>query len=175
MNHHAIHNTTYSRGRLTVAIRHRSHRTAFTLMEILIVVAILGILAAVTLPTIQGHIIDAKEAAAKDNLRTLRQAIERYANDHDDIAPGYPENDPRSAPSPLVFNIQLISTKKYLSELPENPFNGIATLKMVDNNTDFQDEPEVTTLFGWIYKPATKTIKLNWPGKDSKGVPYYNY
>ena len=36
-------------------------KKAFSLIEILIVVAILGILAAVTLPTIQGHITKAKE------------------------------------------------------------------------------------------------------------------
>jgi len=44
-------------------------------MEMLIVVAILGILAALVLPTFQGHIQQAKESAAKDNLRILRNAI----------------------------------------------------------------------------------------------------
>ena len=50
-------------------------KRAFTLVEILIVVALLGILAAIALPTFQDHIQQARESAAKDNLRILRNAI----------------------------------------------------------------------------------------------------
>ena len=53
-------------------------RRAFTLVEVLIVVAILGILGALVLPTFRGHIIEAKEAAAKDNIRIFRNAIEYF-------------------------------------------------------------------------------------------------
>ena len=157
------------------AIRSTLYATAFTIIELMIVIAILGILAAITLPAIQGHIINAKEATAKDTLKTVRQAIERYANDHNGIAPGYTDNDPTTIPLAWILNTQLAETKQYLSELPVNPFNGIVGVKMVDNNTDFPTEPVGATLFGWIYKPATKSIKLNWPGTDSKGVPYYDY
>ncbi|MHC4236894.1 MAG: type IV pilin protein, partial [Planctomycetota bacterium] len=48
----------------------------------MIVVTILGSLAAIVIPEFSGHIQKAKESAAKDNLRILRQAIERYAQDH---------------------------------------------------------------------------------------------
>ena len=46
-------------------------KKAFTLVETLIVVAILGILTAIALPTFRGHIAEAKESAAKDILRIL--------------------------------------------------------------------------------------------------------
>ncbi|GAH74356.1 unnamed protein product, partial [marine sediment metagenome] len=69
-------------------------KKAFTLVEILIVVAILGILAAIVIPQFQAHSQEAKEAAAKDNLRILRNAIELYAVQHGGVPPGYPADNP---------------------------------------------------------------------------------
>ena len=150
-------------------------KKAFTLVEILIVVAILGILAAIALPTLKGHIIEAKESAAKDNLRILRNAIELYAAQHNGVPPGYAGNDPSNTPVYVLFIGQLVLSEHYLSELPENPFNGKCGTKMIANNEDFPTEPVETDVWGWIYKPATKTIKLNWQGTDSAGIAYFDY
>jgi prepilin-type N-terminal cleavage/methylation domain-containing protein len=57
-------------------------KAAFTLVEILIVTAILGILAAIVIPEFQAHATQAKEAAAKESLRMLREAIDRYTLDN---------------------------------------------------------------------------------------------
>jgi prepilin-type N-terminal cleavage/methylation domain-containing protein len=165
-------------------------KKAFTLVEILIVVAILGIMAAIVIPTFSGHIQQAKEAAAKDDLRILRNAIELYASQHNNVPPGYPFGNSSSSPVYLVFLGQLVySSNKdgrytisradgyplgpYLSALPKNPFNALKTVKMTANG---QAMPaEATGTYGWICKPATKDIRLDWPGTDSKGVPYYSY
>ncbi|MHC4545303.1 MAG: type II secretion system protein [Planctomycetota bacterium] len=58
------------------------NRKAFTLVEILIVVTILGILAAVVLPTLQGQTAIARESTAKDSLSTMRTQIEMYKLRH---------------------------------------------------------------------------------------------
>lgn len=150
-------------------------KRAFTLVEILIVVAILGILAAIVLPTLRGHIAEAREAAAKDNLRILRNTIELYASQHNGVAPGYPNNDPTAVPNGPPFRHQLVVDGHYLSELPENPFNGQYWPVMITNDQDFPSEPLQTDTRGWVYKAATKEIRLNWPGTDSKGVRYYDY
>ncbi len=160
-------------------------------MEILIMVAIIGIMAAIVIPTFSGHIQQAKEAAAKDDLRILRNAIELYASQHNNVPPGYPLGNSSLNPVYLLFVTQLIyfSDKDgrynnnirtdgyplgpYLSAMPKNPFNNLQTVKMLANGQNMPADADGT--YGWICKPATKTIRLNWPGTDTKGVRYYDY
>ena len=145
---------------------------AFTLVEVLIVVAILGILAAIVLPEVQGYTEKAKENAAKDNLRILRETIERYAANNNDIPPGYPNNDTSNLPIMVAFRIKIIN-ENYLNEIPKNPFNNMDLFRII---ADFQSLPDAATgEYGWIYQPKTKTIKLDWPGTDSEGKLYFDY
>jgi prepilin-type N-terminal cleavage/methylation domain-containing protein len=146
---------------------------AFTLVEVLIVVAILGILAAVIVPEYRGHTQRAKESSAKESLQMLRSAIERYAIQHNGVPPGYPSADPSLTPNYLQYGFQLVRDGHYLSELPENPFNGHVNVRVI-----LDDEPfpaEATGAYGWVYKPATKDIRLDWPGTDPSGKVYFEY
>ena len=165
----------------------RFRRSGFTLVEILIVVAILGILAAITIPAFQGHILEAKESAAKTNLQILRNVIGVYATQHKDIPPGY--FDGELIPSFMLYpqltsytDIEgsATSTKSqnfpygpYLKKIPENLFNNKTTIKILADSESFPETADGS--FGWIYKPANKTIRLDWPGTDSEGIYYYDY
>lgn len=150
-------------------------RKAFSLVELVIVAAILGIIAAIALPTFQSRALQTKESAAKDSLRILRSAIEVYAAQHNDVAPGYPDNDPSRGPTGPAFFVQMVRDGHYLSKRAENPFNGKPIIKMVNNGEDFPAGPVDTDTYGWVYKPATKEIRLNWPGADLSGVAYFDY
>jgi type IV pilus assembly protein PilA len=55
----------------------------FTLIEILVVVLIIGILAAVALPSFLGQTARANDAAAKTQVGTLQTAMKEFAMDND--------------------------------------------------------------------------------------------
>src|SRR6266478_6657117 len=58
--------------------RERSRTQAFTLIEIMVVVVILGILAATIIPQFVGTTHDAKVSAAKSHIAELESALERF-------------------------------------------------------------------------------------------------
>ena len=151
----------------------RTTSNGFTLIEILIVVAILGILAAIIIPQYQSYTQKAKESAAKESLQILRTAIKRYEVQNN-IAPGYALNNPDGAARQPVFHAHLVTgNPSYLSAYPKNPFNELVYIKMIPNGESFPVAP--TGDFGWIYKPQTKEIRIDWPGTDSTDVAYFDY
>jgi general secretion pathway protein G len=68
-------------------------RTGFTLVEILIVVIILGILAAIVIPQFTQASNDARESALSSDLQTLRSQIELYKVQHLERLPSIDENN----------------------------------------------------------------------------------
>ncbi|HVP74318.1 MAG TPA: type II secretion system protein [Phycisphaerales bacterium] len=62
-------------------------KRAFTLIEILIVVVILGILAAIVIPQFSDASTQANEANVRSQLQTLRGQLELYKVQHQDIYP----------------------------------------------------------------------------------------
>ena len=53
----------------------------FTLLELMIVMVVIGLLAAIAIPAYTSNIRNAKEAVLKEDLHTLRQAIDSYTVD----------------------------------------------------------------------------------------------
>ena len=150
-------------------------KKAFTLVELLIVVSILGILGAIVFPEFQTQIQQSRETAAKDNIRILRNAIELYAAQHNDIPPGYVNGDPAQGMGQIAFYEQLVVDGNYLSEAPRNPLNNSITPWFIADADAFPAEPIAGSNYGWVYQPATRTIKLNYSGTDSEGVSYFDY
>ena len=64
-------------------------KSGFTLVEILIVVVILGILAAIVIPQFTEASTDAKEARMLSDLQSVRSQIELYKIQHNDELPTF--------------------------------------------------------------------------------------
>lgn len=86
--------------------REACHHTGFTLVELMIVVAILLILVSMAAPIYRAAVIRAKEAVLRDNLFTMRQLIDEYTMDK------------QKAPQALD---DLVSAG-YIREVPRDPF-----------------------------------------------------
>ena len=63
------------------AVPARRAEQGFTLLEMIIVVAIIGILAAIAMPRLKDMPMRANEVVLKNNLRTLRDVLDQYYGD----------------------------------------------------------------------------------------------
>lgn len=83
----------------------------FTLLELMIVMAIMGILITIAQPTLKSSIIRAREAVLREDLFQLRDAIDQY----------YADNGKYPAQLTDLVN-QSERTKSYIREIPKDPF-----------------------------------------------------
>ena len=165
-------------------------KKAFTLVELILVITILGILSALVLPTFRGHVTTARETAAKDNLKVIRTQIEIYKMNHNGVPPGYINGS--EAPTALLA-LQFTATTTitgavspstipagayvngpYIRKLPVNPYNKLSTIAYVAQATAFSDAVDGTSS-GWLYKKETAEFKINHTGTDSNGIAFYDY
>jgi len=65
-----------------VPMRSLVHRRGFTLIEIMVVVVIMGVLAALLVPRLMGRADDARVLAAKQDISTLMQSLKLYRLDN---------------------------------------------------------------------------------------------
>lgn len=123
----------------------KTRRSGFTLVEILIVVIILGILAAIVIPQFTEASNDARLSSMTSDLQTVRGQLELYKVQHLDTYPAFD-----------TFVAQMTGTTDingdaagsdfgpYLLRVPTNPFT--------NTNTIGADQAGAT---GWYYNEAT--------------------
>ena len=123
-------------------------RFGFTLIELMIVMAIIAVLMAVALPIYNRSIIRSKESVLKNNLFTLRTVIDEYTYDK------------QKAPQTL----QDLVSDGYLRQVPMDPITGNAEswrLIMEDStNTVSQTQPGIFD------------VRSGAEGSSLEGTPY---
>jgi prepilin-type N-terminal cleavage/methylation domain-containing protein len=172
---------------LQSAIPNTRRPTAFTLIELLIVLTVLGILAVLVVPRFSDAAQTSRENTLKDDLRYLRTQIVVFKAQHRDVPPGYPDGDASGTPRFDAFLRQMTSRTNefcevgataacclgpYLSKMPLNPVNGFSTVSVVANEVAL---PQADNTTGWIYKPQTLEIIPNLKGADIEGRAYSDY
>ena len=109
----------------------------FTLVEILIVVVILGILAAIVIPQFTDASDEAKEATVRADLQTIRGQIELFKAQHTGgILPGNETADDTTFVEAMTESTSAAGSKSgstygpYLYAIPSNPYNDLATVEV---------------------------------------------
>ncbi len=163
-------------------------RPGFTLVEILIVVAILGILGALVLPQFSNAARTSRESVLREDLRFMRSQIQVYQAQHNGVAPGYPNGDTSQTPTAQAFIDQMTrftsetgavsdtmdathNRGPYLRRMPENPINSLATVQIVTGA--FPEAADDS--HGWIYQPSTLRFAGDAIGTNGDGAEYFTY
>lgn len=137
----------------------------FTLVEILIVVIILGILAAIVIPQFTEASNDARISAMVSDLQTVRSQIELYKVQHLDQYPGTVNGTWTIAN--FVPHLTGMTTPQgatggtlgpYLQKFPTNPFN---SSNAVRDATGASDPNAASGAEGWWFNSTRGTFGIN--------------
>lgn len=134
-------------------------RRAFTLVEILIVVVILGILAAIVIPQFTNATEESQRTATLDQLVKIRRAVEVYWVRNN----AYPSIQ---AGDGTWGEIVDPNSKTYLRGIPPNAWVGGANAKRIEMRST--PDTGYTSAYGWIYSSATGQIwAASFDGNDA--------
>lgn len=134
---------------------------AFTLVEVLIVVVLLGILAAIVVPQYANATGDAKINATRDQLIKIRRALEVYYVRNNNRFPVVTTGDGTWGEIAAMGNT-------YLREKPLNQWVGGDRAGIITFGT--APDTGFTSDYGWIFDPATGEV---WASShDINGTPY---
>jgi len=145
----------------------------FTLVEVLIVVVIMAVLAAVVIPQFSASTDDARKSTTEFNLSTMRSLIQTYRGQHGSSLPVI--NGTQSLADVLTGKTKSDGTVDavngvygpYLLELPENSFSGSSAVKVITNDPAIVGDVTTGNTGGWLYNATTGGIWLDRdPGFD---------
>jgi type II secretion system protein G len=128
----------------------------FTLVEILIVVVILGILAAIVVPQFVSAASESRDSSIKMDLHRIRQQLEVYRQQHNGDYPTlaeFPDQMTQYSAADGTTNAAAgpgFPNGPYIREIPANPRNQLRTVTNGAVGTS-----------GWYYNEATGEFRAN--------------
>jgi len=151
-------------------MRTNKKNSGFTLVEILIVVVILGILAAIVIPQFTQASTEARENSLKANLQTVRSQIELYKIQHADALPGAGTASWVQAMTGQTDINGAVGTDfgPYLQQVPPNPFNNLNTVDVAGGTLGDDSH-------GWMFNTTTGAFNADDSGTDAGGTAHTAY
>jgi general secretion pathway protein G len=131
----------------------------FTLLEMIIVVAIIGILAAIAMPKLKDMPMRANEVVLKNNLRTIRDVLDQYYGDKGH----YPQS------------LETLVKDGYLRAIPIDPITkSNSTWVLVREEADADHPPDNTSDNGdnGDNTPGIVDVHSGSPRTSFAGTPY---
>lgn len=134
----------------------------FTLVEILIVVVILGILAAIVVPQFTNAANEARGGNVATQVSTIETQLELFAARNNGTYPALSDD----------ASWQVLVDAGYFKSIPRNPFDNASTVTAAAGIGDFVDlagdaDPTASVLFndgaGWLYDQDTGNIAAQAP------------
>jgi len=138
----------------------------FTLIEVLIVVVIMAVLAAMVIPQFANSTMDAKLTALQFNLSTLRKQIETYKAHHFGLLPEVDAStgtlqqllSSTDASGTVGVGANFPYGPYMINELPANPFTSSNAVREVTTWP-----PSASGNGGWVYNSLTGQIAADDP------------
>jgi len=162
----------------------RTQRGGFTLVEILIVVIILGILAAIVIPQFTNASQDARKNSLTSQLQTIRSQLELYKLQHLDQLPPALVASGGADSSPACWADMTVKTNAdhsttgtpqfgpYLQAAPMNPLNNDSDVFVVTGAADYGSGGVATPSAGDVGFILNSTTGKIWATSALKGFVY---
>lgn len=128
--------------------RSKRWQRGFTLIELMVVMAIISVLVAISVPIYQKSVIRAKESVLRSNLFTLRNMIDEYTVDK------------QQAPQSL----QDLVSEGYLRQIPQDPMTG--------SDQTWRVIMEESAVSGSTGTPGVFDVKSGSDKNSLEGSPY---